>query len=112
LTRLPARVALIGTTVVLLAWGARSAAQAAEWQNDFTLFQHALRVNPESAIAYSRLAIVYVERGEPGQAVRYARECIRLRPEWRYGYETVSDACVKAGLRLAGEGRTEDALAL
>jgi arylsulfatase A-like enzyme len=44
--------------------------------------KQALEVNPESAMAHKNLGVLYAEyRGDPVQAVRHYRECLRLDPD-------------------------------
>jgi tetratricopeptide (TPR) repeat protein len=80
LARHPTRLvyALAGAAVVTL--GIRSAIQVETWQNDVTLFRHAIAVNPASHASWYHLGYAHRLRGDLSQAERSLRMAIRLDP--------------------------------
>lgn len=60
------------------------------WNNPFTLWNHELKYEPASAIAYEKRATDYVNRGNMVASMRDLEEALRLRPgfaraQFKYG---------------------------
>lgn len=96
-------LAAVGVAVVaLLTLQAR--AQAANWHDSATLFQHALSVAPDNAVARSNLGLALFNQGHADQAILEYRRATELNPAQRLPRLNLARA-------LAWRGRREEALA-
>jgi tetratricopeptide (TPR) repeat protein len=75
------RIVLAACAIVLIAIGARTFLQARHWQNDLTLFQHAIDVNPDSFLFTRNLGYVYKMRGQYDLAEPLLRRAIQIKPD-------------------------------
>jgi len=55
--------------------------QLSYWQNDFTLFHHALSVTKNNALAHNNLGAAYKEKGNLTEAEARYREALRIEPD-------------------------------
>jgi protein O-mannosyl-transferase len=78
--RLPrwAAAALMGVVLVALTVTARR--QAATWTDSVTLFEHALAVTTDNAVAHNGLATALFARGRIDRAVAECAEAVRIAP--------------------------------
>jgi Flp pilus assembly protein TadD len=76
-----ARVATaVAAGTVAITLGVSAHAQTGYWRDSVTLFQHALRVTTNNAVAESNLGRAFLERGDLDAALLHAREVIRIEP--------------------------------
>lgn len=75
-----ARLAGVGTAVWLAALGLASAVELRHWRDNLTLFQRALAVNPNNAVAHTMVGIELGERGDYENAIRHFESAIRAAP--------------------------------
>ena len=78
-----AAAALLAT--LLLATATR--AQLAHWRDSVALFEHAVAVTHENAIAHAQLGAAYQAQGRIKETIRHFREAVRIRP----GYTTAAN---------------------
>lgn len=74
------QVQLVSAGFVILVLSTITWRQAGCWRDDFTLFSHALKVNPENYVAHVNLGGVYGERKNMKEAVRHFEEALRINP--------------------------------
>jgi tetratricopeptide (TPR) repeat protein len=67
------------------------------------LFQHALRIDPDSVGAHVNLGIALSAQGKPDDAIRHYEEALQINPDY-------AKAHVNLGNALSTQGRTADAL--
>jgi tetratricopeptide (TPR) repeat protein len=67
------------------------------------LFQHALRIDPDSVGAHVNLGLALVAQGKPDDAIRHYEEAVRINPNY-------AKAHINLGNALSTQGRTGDAL--
>lgn len=92
-----------GMVAVMLAlFAGQALAQTTVWQNSYTLFRHALVVNPDSDAAYRCVANNALDAGRLDEAERMARESVRTGPNEAQNYVTL-------GLILQQLGRHAEA---
>ncbi len=100
----PERRALLAVPAVaavsLLAW--RAHAQVAYWRSNVTLFQRALEVTRENALAHDCLGNALFRDGKLEEAAAQYREALRINPQ--YG-----DAHGNLGATLMNQGKLADA---
>jgi protein O-mannosyl-transferase len=78
-----------GIALALTMLAGISTRQAAHWKDSVSLFQHTLRVNPDSALAHNNLGAVLEQQGKWLEAADHYGEVIRVAPEnpaGRYNY--------------------------
>jgi tetratricopeptide (TPR) repeat protein len=102
---LPRAVLVAAGSASLLAFAFAASAQVRIWRDSVTLFEHALRVTDENALAHINLGVAYLNRGRLLDAERELAEAIRIHP-----------GAAEAHAALAGvrgeQGRPEEALEL
>ena len=74
------RVAQAVAVAAVLALALRAHAQVAVWRDSVTLFEHALAVDPENALAHMNLGVALTERRDLERAARHLEESLRIRP--------------------------------
>jgi tetratricopeptide (TPR) repeat protein len=79
-------------------------AQASTWRDSFTLFQHAIEVNPLSFTAWYHLAYAQEAAGDVARAERSYRRAIALEPEYWEARQHLSTI-------LFASGRADEAIA-
>jgi tetratricopeptide (TPR) repeat protein len=100
-----ARAALIGVASLALSCClAVSAAQVKYWQNNQTLYDHALQVTPDNFLAHDNLGIWLAMEGKLDEALKHFQEAIRLNPGSASAYDNM-------GKTQALEHRPEEAIA-
>jgi Flp pilus assembly protein TadD len=87
-----------------IALGVRAHQQTAYWRDSVTLFEHALSVTKDNAVAHSNLGKAYLERGELDRAMAHGLEVVRIEP-------TVGDGHFNLGVILEKAGKPEEAAA-
>lgn len=90
--------------LLLVVLAVRSTAQTSHWQNDKTLFEHAVSVNPRSWQSHNNLGYVRFRERRLDDAAWHCRQAIELQPEYFKAYENL------ARVRIA-QGRPLEALA-
>jgi tetratricopeptide (TPR) repeat protein len=86
--------------VLALAFGAHR--QVGHWSDSVALFEHAVAVTRDNAVARSSLGNAYRERGDLGRAEQELGEALRIRP-------AMADARADLGLVQLDQGRISDA---
>jgi len=97
------RNATVVASLVLCVLTVMSFRQTAVWRSDFTLFRHALSVNPASFLAASNLGSAYANAGENEESLRIFEQGIQADPEHfqtQLGY----------GLALIRMGRSDEGI--
>ena len=93
----------VGCVVVLGLLGIRSAWQAHYWHTTVSLFEHALTVNPHSAVAHNNLGAALQSQGRLAEAIDHYTEAIRFRP-------TFALAHFNLGYVLRSQGHIQQAV--
>jgi tetratricopeptide (TPR) repeat protein len=83
--------------------GLRSALQIRHWQDETTLYPHALSINPNSSLAHYNLGNALTERGLVAEAIAQYRESARITPNY-------PDARNNLGVALARLGKFDEAV--
>jgi tetratricopeptide (TPR) repeat protein len=94
-----------GCTVWLVFLAVRAGNRIYAWRDTATLFENELRANPNSALAYNKLAIEALHAGKLDEALRLANKAAALRPGESMAYITI-------GTVLRIRGNTEGARAM
>lgn len=91
-------------TAVLLGWlGLRSQDQVLLWRDSETLFNHAMAVTKDNAIAHESMGLVLAERGMVKQAAWHFAQAVRIWPKY-------ADAYSDLGLALSLQGKYQKAI--
>ncbi len=77
--------------------------QVGTWKNNHTLFDHAIRVNPQNYQAYSLLGLEMAARGEYEDAIYYQYMALKYKPKFYPAYNY-------AGTIFQRMGRIEDSI--
>lgn len=94
--------AVAGVLVVLCAVTAR--AQVTVWQNNWTVWTHALDATRGNYIAHSAVGVMLAEQGKHDEALSHFEESLRIKPEYAPAHNNL-------GLQYSRQGRYADALA-
>jgi tetratricopeptide (TPR) repeat protein len=65
--------------------------QVGYWQNNFTVFQHAVKVAPYNPVAHFSLALAWAEKRQYDQAVAELRETLQEQPSYANAYSSLGD---------------------
>lgn len=76
----PRRRVLIISTLFILLLGTRSFIQVQVWEDDFSLFTNALKVNPVSFTARNNMGNLLRTKGKPGEAIKHFELALKIRP--------------------------------
>lgn len=87
--------------VILLALGARK--QTSYWRNDVTIWERALAVTKNNAIAHYNLGTTLATQGDTEGAIEHFKKALRIDPAKHEAYANL-------GVMLAEQGRYEDAV--
>jgi tetratricopeptide (TPR) repeat protein len=83
------------------AW--RTTEQVMVWRHTVSLFTHALRVNPQSALAYNNLGWALARQGQLDQAIVYYTQALQLKPQMLEAHYNLGDA-------LGAQGKFDEAI--
>ena len=92
---------LAGVALSLLLLGVAAHAQVRTWRNSVTLFENAIAVVEDNALAHDSLGSLLLDRNDLDGAERHLREALRIEP--RFG-----NVRVRLGLCLARRGRIDE----
>ncbi len=90
-----------GVMVIALAIGTRQ--QMAYWRNSLTLFEQALRVTTNNALAHYNVGVALRARGRLDEAIAHYAEALRIKPNY-------VEAHVNLGVLLASRGNWDEAV--
>jgi protein O-mannosyl-transferase len=88
---------MVFSAVILLALGARTIAQTRVWQNDFTLFTTAIRVNPQSFMSWHNLGFAQKQAGQLAEAEQSFRAALDLKPDYWEAHWNLADVLLATG---------------
>ncbi len=95
----------IAAALILTTFVGLTRRQVLYWVDDLSLFSHAVKTLPDSAIAHAGLAAAWMSAGRPDLHEAELREALRLRPDLVVAIRSLSFA-------LAGRGRLDEAATL
>ncbi len=102
LRRRPAAGATLAVAALVLL-AATASAQVRVWHDSVTLFEHALRLTRENAVAHLNLGAALLNRGQLDEATRHLAEAVRIHPASAEGHGALGEA-------LGRQGRTDEAI--
>jgi protein O-mannosyl-transferase len=82
---------------VLGALGVLTFVHAGYWIDDFTLFDHAVEVNPRSAISQVGLGAAYEQHGQMARAIECFRRAVELDPHYAHPRRVLGMALLRSG---------------
>ncbi len=91
------RAVTAAAAIVLLAFGALSWVQIGYWKDKFTVYRHAIDVNPNNERMWAFYGKVLAEDGNLGEAERAYREAIRIRPERADDHDALAALLLRQG---------------
>jgi len=105
LEKWPYRKVLLGvaTGLALFLLMVTTRLQINHWQNNFVVFEHALRVTSDNFLAHNNLGVVLAEHGKIEEAIAHFREAIRIKPNYLGAHYNL-------GVNLMKQGRHEEAM--
>jgi tetratricopeptide (TPR) repeat protein len=86
--------------------------QAARWENSITLFQHALRIDPENALAHASLGSAFFESGDKQSAERHLRRALSINPARANVANNLGNILMDQGKLEEAEGMYRHSIAL
>ncbi len=95
-------MALAGATSAVAACALLTFFQSNHWQNNQTLFRHAVAVTEKNYLAHNHLATDFLRKNEDSKAKEHLILAVKYRPQF-------SDARVNLGCLLAREGNLAEA---
>jgi len=98
------KVLFIMAAVVLAILTTISWKQIGYWKSSNTLFEHALKVAPNNAIAHHNLGEALNQQGRTAEAIAHYVQALRIKPDY-------ADVHINLGNSLDIQGRTAEAIA-
>jgi tetratricopeptide (TPR) repeat protein len=89
---------------ILLAYGALSLTQVGFWRDTLTLLKHTATISNSNWFGRSNLATALDQAGKPAEALPFARDAVRMKPDYANTHESL-------GVILLKLGQTADAAA-
>ena len=77
--------------------------QVSVWKNNFTLFGHVMKFNPNNYLAYNIMGFTMAKYGDDEKALHYYYMALKINPEYDPAY-------INAGIVLQKLGRLDDAI--
>jgi len=99
--QLPA-LSVAGAAVMILCM-AMTWQQVGYWQDDETLFRHALAVTENNYVAHNIYGNAILRKGQNDEAIGHFQEAIRLEPNYALAYNNL-------GMALGMKGRIDEAI--
>jgi Tfp pilus assembly protein PilF len=112
LARLGRYVPVAAGAAALTALAVVAAAQVRVWRDSQSLFEHALRVTGENAVARLNLGLALLASGREAQAEEHLREAVRLHPGSAEGHGALAEALARRGQAEAARAEFTAALRL
>jgi tetratricopeptide (TPR) repeat protein len=84
--------------------------QTRNWKNSVTLYQHALKVNPNNWLAHTNLGTALANKGQETEAYRHFAEAIRLHPHEPHVQVNYGDVMLARGKIKKAAGHYYEAL--
>jgi Tfp pilus assembly protein PilF len=110
--RLPASALTIPLVASLAVCVFLTRRQIVYWQNDMTVFSHAIEVTANNEVAYSHLGDHLLKHGEPQQAMAMFRESIRINPRLEQSQAALGYLLFLDGQREAAIHQLEQAVTI
>ncbi len=102
ISRWPSAMTRIIACAALVCLIALSVMQGSYWQNDFTLFLHDTKVNPQSFMGYYNLGEFYERAEQPVLAIAEFKKATEVDPDWFFSWHELAAAYANDGqLELA-----------
>lgn len=111
-SRRRSRLLAFAWSAILVLLAVRSFLQAATWRDDFTLFGHALRINPRSFLSYNNLGYAYLLQYDIASAERHFRRAVEIEPEFPVYRRNLAEALIRLGRAEEGIAELDESLRL
>ena len=91
------RYAFFMSAMVIIIFAVSTYIQLGMWKDTTTLFEEALKINPENYMAYNILGSEEAGRGNHEEALRYFHMSIEINPKYARAYSNMGNAFLKLG---------------
>jgi len=92
---LPAWISILLVLSMILLFSTRVWMRNQDWKDDVTIFEAAVRANPQSALMHNDLGIVYTQYQSPYQGITSFQNALAIRPDDPVTYFAMADAYVE-----------------
>jgi len=82
------------------------------WRNNFTLYEHALKVTANNYVAYNNLGAAFQSEGMLEEAIGHYRRALRIRPDYFFTHCNLGSALQSQGRFSEAAGHYQYALGL
>ena len=101
------------SALVLIALTMTTWRQLSHWQNSVTLFERAIKMTDDNAIAHNNLGAVLVRNGRLDEGLAHLNEAVRIYPNYGTAYDNIAVTLYQQGnLLMRDESRWPEAIAL
>jgi tetratricopeptide (TPR) repeat protein len=106
----PFFAAIAAVIIITLAW--RAFEQTSYWKNSETLWNHALAVTTDNAMAHNNLGYLFLQRGELDSAISHFETALMIRSRNAAAHYNLGEALVENNLAnaLARKGLLDEAI--
>ncbi|MEZ6130151.1 MAG: tetratricopeptide repeat protein [Planctomycetaceae bacterium] len=107
-TQTVARAGGIVIWAFLLAGGA--IAQSDHWRNSQNLFEHSLKLNPQSFVSCNNYGNVLLQSGNIERAIHLYRQALAVKPDYARAHYGIGIALIQAGHNEEAEGHLQESI--
>jgi hypothetical protein len=86
--------------------------QVCHWRNNFTLYEHALKVTANNYVAYNNLGAAFQSEGMFDEAIDHYQRALRIRPDYFFAHCNLGSALQSQGRFSEAAGHYQYALGL
>ena len=92
-----------GTVAALVLCAGATFVQVRYWKDGWTLFEHALEVNPNNTLAHNNLGVLLLHQGQVPEAIVHFRKALEVEPDYAFAHYNLGNA-------LQQDGRLDEAI--
>ena len=97
------KIIIIPAAIILAALSFLTWQQCGYWKNNFSLFNHAIKVTENNYLMHNNLGFALASQGKNEEAIAYYRAAIKINPHYDKSYFNLGSA-------LASQGKNEEAI--
>lgn len=103
-------ILIISAAVLLAVWGVCTLLQLRHWENNSTLFEHALKVTRDNHIMHNNYGKALMEEGQYEEAIEHFTEALLIDPQYLQARGNLAIAFNELGVALQKQNKVDQAI--